>query len=150
MSYLQLLYHIVFRPKYSTPAIPIEHEELLYRYIWGYVKEKGAILYRIGGMPDHIHMFVQIPSTIALADFMRDLKTSSSKFLKEHAAEFPKFQGWGKSYCAITHSALEKEKIINYIKRQKEHHRHERFQDELLSVLTENGITVDLRHFLRE
>lgn len=150
MSYLQLLYHIVFRPRYSTPAIPVEHEEKLYRYIWGYVKEKGGILYRIGGMPDHIHLFVQIPPTISVSDFMRDLKTSSNKFLKEHVAEFPKFQGWGKSYCAITHSALEKEKIINYIKGQKEHHKKTSFQDELLSILHECGVTVDMRYFLKE
>lgn len=150
MSYLQLLYHLVFRPKNSTPAISVEHEEKLYRYIWGYVKEKGGILYRINGMPDHIHLFVQIPPTITLSDFMRGLKTSSSRFLKAHPAEFPNFSGWGKSYCAITHSALEKEKIINYIKGQKEHHKKVNFHDELLTILHENKIKLDMQYFLNE
>lgn len=150
MSYLQLLYHIVFRPKNSTPVIPIEHEEKLYRYIWGYIKGNGGILYRIGGMPDHIHLFVQIPPTISISDFMRGLKTSSSMFLSNHAEEFPKFQGWGKSYCAITHSALEKEKIINYIKGQKEHHKKVSFHDELLNILRECSIDVDMRYYMKE
>lgn len=150
MSYLQLLYHIVFRPKDSMPVIPVEHEETLYRYIWGFVKQCGGVLYRIGGMPDHIHLFLQIPATTAVSDFMRDLKTSSSKFLKEHAEEFPRFRGWGKSYCAITHSVLEKQKIINYIKGQKEHHKKVSFREELLTILQEQGIAADMRYFLKE
>ena len=150
MSYLQLLYHIVFRPKESKPVIPVEHEEKLYRYIWGFVKESGGVLYRIGGMPDHVHIFVQIPPTITVSDFMRDLKTSSSKFLKDHIEDFPRFQGWGKSYCAITHSALEKEKVVNYIKGQKEHHKKVSFQEELLGFLKEYGIEVDMCYFLKE
>ena len=40
MSYTHLLYHIVFRPKNSGPAINTEHENDLYRYIWGVVKQK--------------------------------------------------------------------------------------------------------------
>lgn len=150
MSYLQLLYHIVFRPKASVPAIPIEHEKILYRYIWGYVKEKGGTLYRIGGMPDHIHILVSIPATLSVADFVRDMKVSSSKFIKEHRVEFPKFEGWGKSYCALTHSYLEKDKIINYISNQKEHHKRMNFHDELLSMVREYGVEVDERYFLRE
>ena len=32
MAYTNLLYHIVFRPKNSESVIPIDKEELLYRY----------------------------------------------------------------------------------------------------------------------
>ena len=89
MSYIKLLYHIVFRPKNSIPAIPIEHEEILYRYIWGFIKNKSGILNRIGGMPDHIHLLVQIPPTLSLADFMRDLKTSTHRYMYEQKDKFP-------------------------------------------------------------
>ena len=53
MSYTNLIYHLVFRPRSSAPVISLEHAEGLYRYIWGFVKEKGALLYRIVGMEDH-------------------------------------------------------------------------------------------------
>ena len=81
MSYTRLLYHIVFRPRSSRPVITIAYEEMLYRYLWGFVKNKGGVLYRIGGMPDHVHMLVQIPPTLALSDFMHDLKLSVNKFM---------------------------------------------------------------------
>ena len=150
MSYTQLLYHIIFRPKNSVPAITTEHEEKLYRYIWGFVKEKSGILFRIGGMPDHIHLFLHIPPKFAVSDFMRDLKTSANKYLCENKECFPLFEGWGKSYCALTYSVSEKDKVINYIKNQKLHHAKVSFHDELLQLLEENGVEVDMRYFLNE
>ncbi len=150
MSYTRLLYHIVFRPKDSVPAIAVEHEECLYRYVWGFVKSKGCVLYRIGGMPDHIHMLVQMPPSLAVADFMRDLKTSSSIFMRDEHDKFPLFCGWGKSYCALTCSASAKDRVVEYIKGQKEHHKKTGFREELLSLLEESGVDVDIRYFLIE
>lgn len=150
MSYRQLLFHIIFRPKNSEAVIPVEHEEALYRYIWGYVKEKGAVLFRIGGMPDHIHLFVELPATICVSDFVRDLKVATHKFMEGEKEKFPHFKGWAKSYCALSYSIHEKEKIVNYIKGQKEHHKKFSFRDEYLALLQENGINVDMNYFLKE
>ena len=148
MAYINLLYHIVFRPKNSAFVIPIEKEEMLYRYIWGIVKHKNGVLYRIGGMPDHVHLLVQLPATIAVADFVRDLKTSTNVYLKENRDSFPKFDGWSRSYCALTYSQNEKDTIINYIKNQKEHHKRVSFRDELLGILRESGVEVDMKYFM--
>ncbi len=150
MSCRQLFYHIVFRTKNSSLAIAVEKEEMLYRYIWGFAKNKGAVLYRIGGMPDHIHMFVDIPTTVSIADFMRDLKSSSSVFLSGHAGDFPRFKGWAKSYCIISCSWKDKDKIVGYVASQKEHHKKVSFRDELLCLLLENGIDVDMSLFMQD
>ena len=148
MAYTNLLYHIVFRPKNSESVIPMENEEMLYRYIWGVVKHKNGVLYRIGGMPDHVHLLVQLPATVAIADFVRDLKTSTNVYLKENKDSFPKFDGWARSYCALTYSYNEKDTIINYIKNQKEHHKKVSFRDELLGLLRESGVEGDMRYFM--
>lgn len=150
MSYTHLLYHIIFRPRNSVPVIRIEHESVLYRYIWGFIKKQGGILYRIGGMPDHIHMLVQLPASIALSNFMHDLKLATHKFLREHPYEFPDFESWGKSYCALTCSESVKATVINYIKNQKAHHSQRDFRDELLTLLREHKVDVDMKYFLKE
>ena len=80
--YRNLLYHIVFRTKYSTEAITIEHEEILYRYLWKSIEEMKGKLYRINGMPDHIHILCDIHPTISISDFLCKLKAKSSSFLK--------------------------------------------------------------------
>lgn len=146
MAYTNLLYHIVFRPKNSEPVISLAHEEVLYRYIWGYVTNKKGTLYRIGGMPDHIHMLVLLPPTLAISDFVHDLKISTSVFLSSKKDEFPKFKGWAKSYCALTYSKHEKDVVLNYIKNQKEHHKKVSFKDELVTLLEEMGVEADLKY----
>lgn len=150
MSYTRLLYHIVFRPRNSVPAISTEHEEKLYRYIWGFIKNKGGVLYRIGGMPDHIHLLVQLPPTQSLSGFVHDLKLGTHKFMREHTEEFPRFESWGKSYCALTCSESAKDIVTDYIKNQKTHHRKTSFRDELMALLCENGIDVEMKYFLQE
>ena len=148
MAYTNLLYHIVFRPKNSAQVIVVDKEEMLYRYIWGFVENKKGVLYRIGGMPDHIHLLVQLPATIAVADFVRDLKTSTSVFLKDNKDSFPKFDGWAKSYCALSYSTRDKDMVVNYIKTQKEHHKRVSFHDEFLALLKESGVEVDMKYFM--
>ena len=135
-----MLYHIVFRPRNSEPVITTEHEELLYRYIWGFIKKKNCILYRIGGMPDHLHLLVQLPPTIAPSHFVHDLKLATNQFMSEHKEEFPRFTSWGKSFCALTCSESAKDTVVNYIKNQKAHHQKTSFRDELLALLRENHI----------
>ena len=73
MSFYNLLYHVIFRTRYSIPAIDIARESELYKYMWGFIQNKGSKLYRIGGMPDHLHILMEVTVKIALADFIRDL-----------------------------------------------------------------------------
>ncbi|MBR6057586.1 MAG: transposase [Victivallales bacterium] len=69
----------------------------------GLVKNKESTLYRIGGMPDHLHLFVELVTKLSLSDFVRELKTSTGKWLTNNPL-FPYFQGWGKGYAAFTYS----------------------------------------------
>ena len=149
MSYNRLLYHIVFRTKHSLPAITEVHEKRLYSYIWGYVRNNDCVLHRIGGMPDHIHLLEQLPTTLAVSDFMRVLKTSTNKWLVERHDEFPLFDGWGKSYCAITCSYSERNRIVEYISNQKMHHRRFNFMEELQAIFQKNSIADSVDNFPR-
>ncbi|MDL2279003.1 transposase [Parabacteroides sp. OttesenSCG-928-G07] len=85
MSYVQLIYHAAIRTKAGKLALPLEHSEQLYRYIWGIIKNKNSILYRINGMEDHVHILFSLHLSITLSNFMRDLKTETSKMLKRAA-----------------------------------------------------------------
>lgn len=150
MSHTQLLYHIVFRTKYSQRTICEGHEKDLYCYMWGIVKAQKGVLHRIGGMPDHIHLLIQLPPTVAIADFVRDLKTASTTYIKAHKTFFPAFDGWGKSYFATTHSYSSKDKVIEYIKGQKEHHKRVTLNDEVLQLFQYNGMAQDYVNFIKD
>lgn len=57
-TYLQLYIHFIFAVKRRTNLIPKMHQDELYQYITGIVTNKKQKLLAIGGMPDHLHLFV--------------------------------------------------------------------------------------------
>ena len=97
-------------------------------------------------MEDHLHILCDLHPTIALAEYMRDIKTSSSIWIKQ-SEKFPQFQGWAEGYAALTYSWKDKERIVNYIKNQQEHHKKESFEDELKRLLMEQGIEINYKFF---
>ncbi len=145
-SYRQILYQIVFRTKNSRKSLNSEHQDELFAYIMGIIKNKNCFLYRINGVEDHIHILSDLHPSIALADFVRDIKTSTSIWLKQ-TGKFPYFEGWADGYAAFTYSVREKEKLINYIKNQQIHHKKSTFEQELRILLDEEGIKIDDRFF---
>lgn len=49
-------------------------------------------------------------------------------------------------YGAFTYSEKDKDAVINYIKNQKDHHKHESFEDEYKNLLRANGIEFDEKY----
>jgi len=145
-AYRQIFYHIVFRTKGSEKTINMEHREELFKYVWGICKNKDCVLFRINAMEDHVHILSDLHPSVALADYIKDIKVSSSKWMKASGL-FPHFKGWGIKYCALTYSYKERDVIIEYIKNQQEHHKKESFQDEIRQVFKENGIDLDEKWF---
>ena len=149
MSYTKLLYHVILRTKYNQPTLTLEHDAKLYGYILGIVKNKKSVLYRINGMEDHLHLLVGIHPSISVADFVRDVKSSTAKWLRGNDF-FPLFKSFSEGYAALTYSMSEKEKVINYIKNQRKHHVKKTFEEEYRYFLTEMGVSVDERYIFAE
>jgi putative transposase len=146
-TYTQLTYHIVFGTKERRMVLDESRREDLFRYVWGIVKNKGGHLHRIGGFDDHVHILVALPASIALADFVKEVKTSSSKWIREESV-FVDFSGWQEGYGAFTCCHEERPAIIEYIKGQKEHHRTKSFQEEFRAMLIKAGIEFDERYLV--
>jgi len=97
-------------------------------------------------MEDHLHILTDIHPSIALADFIRDIKVSTSIWMK-NSGYFPAFEGWSEKYGAFTCSYLDVGDIIEYIKNQQEHHKKKSFIDEYRLLLIESGIAFDEKYF---
>jgi REP element-mobilizing transposase RayT len=148
MSYVQLLYHVIIRTKASLPTLSLAYSDELYRYIWGIIKNKNSVLYRINGMEDHVHILLSLHPTIALSDFIREMKVETSKMLKRTVG-FEKFTAWSEGYAALSYSLKDKEVIINYVKNQQEHHKTVSFRDEYVAFLKEMNLQLDERDWNR-
>jgi putative transposase len=145
-SYRRLMYHLVFRTKESLPTIKQEHVCQLYAYITGIIKHKNSHLYRIIGVENHLHILTDLHPSIAPADFIREVKVSSSLWMKSSDL-FTAFKGWAVGYGSFTCSYMDKDRLIEYIKNQKEHHRKMTFEEEYRILLLKYGITPDERFF---
>ncbi len=148
MSFTKSVYHIVFGTKYRQPTIPIDVERKLYKILYDLMKNYGAFVYRIGGMPDHVHILVDITSKAALSDFVKRLKQESSYLLKKDSS-FSNWNGWGEGYGAFTYSVSDIPTVIEYINNQKEHHKKVSFVEEYRQWLIEMGVSPDEPYFPR-
>ena len=146
-SYRQILYHLTFHTKIGEKVLHNSGNEELFKYIWGVIKNKKCRLYRINGVEDHIHIVCDLHPSIALADLVKDIKVSSSIWIKARGI-YPLFSNWAESYGAFTLSIREKDIIIIYVMNQQEHHRRENFRDEFIRLLKENGVDFDEKYLV--
>jgi putative transposase len=146
-TFTQSIYQIVFSTKYRQPSLAKPKREELYKYIWGVLKNKHCHLYRIGGITDHIHILTHIHPAISLASLVKDIKLSSSEYIKSLKL-FPDFDGWQNGYGAFTYSIKDKDRLIEYIKNQEYHHNEITYNEELIDLLKENEIEFDENYLL--
>lgn len=145
MSYTKNVYHIVFGTYLRERTISTEHERDLFAYLAGIVNAKDGCLYAINGMADHVHILCGIPPYISVADFIKSLKQSSSKWMK-HSGLFPSWNGWAEGYAEFTCSFYSIQPVLDYVKNQKLHHSKMTFGEELRNMLDKIGIAYDERY----
>ncbi|AWV96997.1 IS200/IS605 family transposase [Arcticibacterium luteifluviistationis] len=134
-TYTQILYHLVFSTRNRERSLKAEGRPVLFKYIWGILKEKKCHLYRINGVEDHIHIVFSLHLTISLAALVKDIKLASSLMIKEKNLFL--FTAWQEGYSAFTYSLDAKDNLIEYVKNQEERHEKVSFKDELISLLDE-------------
>ena len=128
------MYQLVFTTKSRKRVLTKENRPELFKYIWGILKNKKCHLYRINGVEDHIHIVTHIHPMIAPAMLIKDIKIASGEFINREQL-FPHFTGWQDSYGAFTYSYKEKDRLIEYVKNQEEHHKIKTFREEYIEVV---------------
>jgi REP element-mobilizing transposase RayT len=144
-SYRQILYQIVFSTKNRTPCLIEENREELFKYIWGIIQNKKCKLFRINGVEDHIHILSDLHPELSLANYVKEIKVSSSLWIKKKRI-FPDFTGWAEGYGSFTYSYKDHEQVISYIKNQVEHHKKKSFLEEYRELLHEFGVVFDSKN----
>jgi len=144
-TYSQLLLHVVFSTKGRTTWIGADVAERLYPYIGGIVRAERGALYAIGGIEDHVHLYLRWRPDGSVSDLMRTVKSRSSKWMHEtypHLAAF----SWQEGYSVFSVSKSQEDALKSYIARQAEHHAKEDFKTELTRLLRAHAVEVDERY----
>jgi putative transposase len=97
-------YHFVFCPKYHRPVLAGAVGERLQTLIPQVIKSLGGRVLNLTVQPDHVHLFVECPPTLAPRQIMHRVKGTTSHALRKN---FPFLRSrlpslWTRSYYVGT------------------------------------------------
>lgn len=144
-SYICCHLHIIFSTKERKAIITPDIQERLWAFIGGIARENKMKALVVGGIQDHIHALVSIPSTISISKAVQQIKGASSKWIHETFPAGKNF-AWQDGYGAFSVSSSMTGDVIRYIKGQEDHHRKKTFQEEYLELLEKCGVEFDLKY----
>lgn len=135
--------HAIFSTKNRQPYLvdSVVRSEV-HAYLGGISRNLGCHVIAVGGVADHVHILSTLSRTITQADLIKELKRSSSVWLKLRIPEF----SWQGGYGVFSVGASQIESVKKYISNQEEHHRQGSFQEEFLALLEAHGVEWDEKY----
>jgi putative transposase len=144
-TYTHLFVHVVFGTWDRAPLIVSQIHDELFTYMGSLARDTGAVPVIINGMPDHVHLLVSMPPTLAVAVLVREVKANSSRWIHERWPGRRNF-AWQGGYGAFSVSQSVAPGVEKYIREQEEHHRKISFEEEYRALLKKHGIEFDERY----
>lgn len=143
-TFSNLLTHVIFSTEDRRPILTPDLSPDLLAYKNGIVRKMGGKLIESSAPCDHVHCLLSLPTTLAVADALRVLKTNSSLWVHE-VRQQPAF-GWQTGYGAFSVSQSNVPSVPKYIRNQDQHHCKVSFQEEFIAFLKQHGISYDARY----
>jgi putative transposase len=145
MSYVSSYFHCVFSTKERRPQIALDLRDRLWPFLGGIARQNKMKAIGIGGVENHVHLLLSLPSTLSVAKALQLIKGGSSKWVHETFPQHRLF-GWQEKYGAFSVSVSQLDNTLKYIQGQEEHHRKMTFQEEFLALLKKHRIEYDERY----
>ena len=145
MSCVSSYFHCVFSTKERQRLITPALRDRLWPFLGGIARQNQMKAIEIGGVEDHVHILLSLPSTMAISKAPQLIKGGSSKWIHETFPEHRAF-AWQEEYGAFGVSVSQLDKTTEYIRGQEAHHRKMTFQEEFLALLTRHHIDYDERY----
>ena len=140
-SYVQVWVHYIFSTKHRFGFLEDRAtRKEVHRYLGVMVKNLGAPLRIVDGVADHVHILCGQPKTLPIAEFVKELKRTSSIWIKEQFPNLDTFS-WQRGYGAFSVSQSALTRVHAYIADQEQHHRSTSFEDEFVKFLKKHRIT---------
>lgn len=143
-SLAKVYLHAVFSTKNRALVLADEWRDELFHVLGGATNNLGCQSLVVG-VADHVHMLFQLGRTIAIADAIGKIKSSSSNWVNQTRGLSTEFH-WQAGYAAFSVSQSNVDAVRQYIRRQPEHHARQSFQDELRDWLQRYEIEWDERY----
>ena len=144
-TYSQIYIHVVFTVANRECLISKAWHNDLYKYITGIVQNNEHKMLACNGMPDHVHLFINMQPTQSISKLLQEIKASSSKWINEKNFVNGKFN-WQSGFGAFSYSKSQIDDVVKYIINQENHHKKKSFKDEYLDLLKAFEIKYDEKY----
>jgi putative transposase len=145
--YTQVNIQAVFAVQGRLSLLEKPVREQLFPYISGILHNQNIYPLAVNGWLDHVHIFFEMKPDVSLSRTMEIVKAKSSKWINENALVKGKIK-WQRGYGAFSYSRSQRDRVINYINKQEEHHQKiiNTFRVEYLKIMEDFGIEFDTRY----
>ena len=145
-SLAKLWVHLIFSTKNRFPFLTERTLRLdMHAYLATVLRSLACETRIVGGVEDHVHALFSLSKNHSLADVIKEIKRTSSVWIKTVADSQKKFS-WQRGYGAFSVSQSQLAEVIRYIENQEEHHKRVTFQDEYRTFLRRYSIEFDERY----
>ncbi len=128
MPFWVCYYHAIWATKHRQPLIDSAIEPLILATIQRKSQALNVPILAINTVSDHIHVVVQIPPSLAAAEWIRHVKGLSAREVNDHFPDLAARFAWQKGYGLLAFGAKPLPTVIAYVEHQKEHHRDHQVQ----------------------
>jgi REP element-mobilizing transposase RayT len=135
----QVWIHAVWATKHREPLIKRYFRGALNNYIKKNALRRDVQIDVVNGMRDHIHVLIKLPTTLALAEAIKQMKGASSRWVNENYYPSGKFE-WQQGYGVFSVGRNEIHIIRKYIYNQEIHHKNKSLQDEIKLLEDKNDV----------
>ena len=145
-SLARLWTHLIFSTKDRFPFLTdtVLRREM-HAYLADMLRHQGCETLIVGGVEDHTHSLFALSRTHAIASVVKEIKRTSSGWVKEASRKLARFH-WQGGYAAFSVSQSNLTDVMRYIENQEQHHKRVTFQDEYRAFLNAYGIEFDERY----
>lgn len=113
-------YHVIWCPKYRRRVVGGRVEIRLKEIINEVVAECGGQVIQLETMPDHVHLLMEVPPTVALSGLIQKLKGRSSRRLRQEFSHLRRLPAlWSPSWFVSTVGGAPLEIVRRYVENQK-------------------------------
>ena len=119
MPYWKLFYHLIWATKDRAIFIHADVESVILSSYKVTAVDAGFVLRSVGFMPDHCHLVVSIPPSLAISEAVKRLKGASSHGVRERVN--PTFS-WQPDYGVLSFSERDLDSVKTYVENQKDIH----------------------------
>jgi putative transposase len=117
----------------------------MHAYLATISRDFGTEFAHVGGVADHVHIIAALPRTVSQAEFIEQIKKTSSKWIKSLSVRYRGFF-WQRGYRAFSVSPSLLDSVLQSVKTQQTHHYTRTFQEEYREFLLKHGIDFDERY----